>query len=294
MHISKVQEAMTALPAQFRDPACRFVPLHRGKKSSYLTKATVGTAASPMSRTTGVGWEDGLPYDSSLDESFRNRWDIGVRLEKCGPYGMGLLVIDADVVRRDDTVIGENSAIMRSYWEDGRVQLNNWCADNGVQLPPTLMLQTAGRDDSTHKPGWHLYYRQCPTWPVLRNCNLTPACEIKVKGITRLTPTMGVLRDLPIATMPEDLARRLEPVSALPSYGRHARTGARNVYVEQGYNSALFLLKSWILGQGYWWSEEQANEIVRFANSILSDPLDAQRLENTVLKHKDWKDGSAA
>lgn len=284
-HISG-NTAVSTVPWQFHDPAFRYVPLHRGTKIPLVKDEW---------------WQHGLPYADILGDFFAGTGsipdmasktapgvpvrggDIGVRLERSG-----LLVIDADVKRHLDAIVGEAGALMRTWYEDGRQQFLDWHENLPMDLPPTFTVESAGRPDGDHLPGWHLYYRQCPTWPVRHPFNLASQVELKVNGIVRYTDTMTVMRDLRIAEMPEQIARLLQPVTPRVPYAQYTeRTEGGPDFKTLGLNNALTGFKGYLMRTGLY-SQEEANEVVRFANRVLADPIPSHRLENTVLKEKYW------
>lgn len=186
---------LDAVPEALRGAGLRYVPLYRGSK------------ASPVS---GEPWKAGAPWEEALDVWLRERGDLGLRLEVSSPP---LLVLDADVVVRPElTPQG-----VRDVVDDGRVEAVGWLELGG----PTLVLESPGRPDGSHLPGWHAVYsllpdgggRSDPAWGRLRNMRLGSALEAKVNGIVRLTPASAVLRALPVAPVTPELMDAVREVA---------------------------------------------------------------------------------
>jgi hypothetical protein len=93
----------------------------------------------------------GLPWTPGLDDHIRRR---GGELL---PHGR-LILVDIDAL----------AAV------DGTPMVNalRWLADRAVEagglldLSATVSVRTPGHPDSGHLPGWHLWYRADPAWPV--------------------------------------------------------------------------------------------------------------------------------
>lgn len=256
---------MNGLPWQFRDPAFRFVPLYRGRKASYVSKAA---------------WKAGGHWSPDLDEFFEHTGDIGVRLEPSR-----LVVIDADVVA-EFVSTGATTMTMRRF--DGREEIMSWALARGLEWAPTLVLETSGRPDGSHEPGLHFYYRQNERWAVLSNKAPAPHCQVLAERIARITPDFMVLRDLPIAALPYEWARALQlETAALPRHVPDGRDGDPE-FAMLGVNCALTSVKGTLLRNGSW-SESQANAAVMYINSLLDSPMDERRLEATVLQAKNWR-----
>jgi hypothetical protein len=282
----------TSVPHGLRDPAFRFLPLFRGSKAALVD---------------GDTWQQGLPYDEILENFFNGSQalpsmvgqrkgqliqggDVGVRLEKSGEHG--LVVLDADLVLDQPySTRPDGSITLQPTYHDGRLELTTWLREQDLVLPETLTVGTPGRDDGAHAPGgWHLYYQQNPAWRVLGLKKPTEHVEVKTNGIVRFTDRCEVLRDLPVAVLPEKAARVLQGVVTR----RAARAGARlggSSLAEQGVNSALVCLRGWLTENGVWWNDDQIKDIVRHANAVLDVPMDEDRLEKTVLKNKAWTRG---
>lgn len=245
-------------------------------------------------KASAVPWGGGVPCltwreflvrrqsESWINDGYR---DIGVRLELSG-----LVVIDADVVQ---ALLGERADVrhgLATYY-DGRRELKQWLTENGVELPPTLTVKSAGRKDGSHLPGWQLYYRQNPGWYV-RPAQLTPHVEVKANGICRYTPAFEILRNDLIAELPLEVAKKLASVSQVTRRGPRvggSGTSGRSLADLQvaGENDALIKLKGFMVGTGIW-TEEQANRVIEFADSVLDDPMGEARLRDTVLRMKGW------
>jgi Bifunctional DNA primase/polymerase, N-terminal len=241
------------------------IPLHPGSKA--------GMISGPL-------WQAGGTYDESADAHLRAGGGIGIRLAPSR-----LVVLDADI-RLKPVVEGGTAMYER---QDGRAQLISWAAEHDLTLPPTLMISTSGRSDGTHESGgWHVYYWQNPKWHIIKDRQVTPDCECKVIGIARYTPGFTVLRDFPVAELPYEWAQALEPAETLRE--RHESEAGSRDFALQGVNSALTSVKGTLVRNGAW-SEADADEIVRFANSLLESPMNARRLEDTVLRPKSWVRG---
>lgn len=233
-------------------PSWRYIQLWPGSKAA---------------KVSGDAWREGLSWNEELAAGFiRREHDLGIRLDKSD-----LVVFDADVKGLFGIA-------------DGREELLEWAATRVLDWEPTLIIETSGRIDGTHVPGgWHVYYKQNSRWKIQQNIKLTDNCEVLVRGITRFTPDFRVLRDLPIAELPYEWARRLQ---SLPPPGR--RYGKRDEnFAEIGVNNALTALKGLLVGNGAW-SESQADDVVRYANNRLDHPMDEKRLDDTVLRPKGW------
>ncbi|MGV9243582.1 bifunctional DNA primase/polymerase [Streptomyces sp. NPDC003710] len=250
-------------------------------------------------KASAISWGGGVPcltWQELMDGWFGPRaqpwWDdgyrhIGVRLELSG-----LVVIDADVVMASTDMRGDDMVHHGpAMYHDGRGELGRWLAAMGIKLPPTLTVKSAGREDGTHLPGWQLYYRQNPGWYV-RPGQLTPHVEVKANGICRYTDKFEILRDELIAELPLEVAKALASVSQVPRRGSRVSgsgAGGRGLADLQvaGENDALIRLKGFMVGTGIW-TEEQANEVLKFADSVLDDPMGEARLRDTVLRVKGW------
>lgn len=280
---------MDAIPAQLRADGIRFVPLFRGTKGALFD---------------GDRWQAGAPYNPILDEFLAGRGGIpdARQQHKGGPnpnYGQPvyggdigvrlapsqLVVLDADVVRRVDLTVTDGVGRQQTGYEDGRAQLQPWLDRNGLVLPRTLMLKSPGREDGSHLPGWHLVYRQNPTWPVLRDARLDTALEVKVQGIVRITDKSEVIKDVPIATLPEEVARKIQETP--PRQKRGFRNGEG--WVAQGYNNTLTHVKGVLLGlPQLGLDEDRVNKVITYINQLVDDPETDDRLATTVLKQKGW------
>jgi hypothetical protein len=263
--------------ALVEDVRHQFVPINADKASAIPWGGGVPCLAW---RELLTRWQS----ESWWNDGYR---EVGVRLELSG-----LVVIDADVVQgamgdRGDDVVHHGP----KAYHDGRRELTRWLTQNNVKLPPTLTVKSAGRSDGSHLPGWQLYYRQNPGWFV-RPAQLTPHVEVKANGICRYTPKFEVLRDELIAELP------LEVAKVLASTGQGSRRGARTGLSATGgrsladlqvagENDALIRLKGFMVGTGIW-TEDQANQVIRFADSVLDDPMGEARLRDTVLREKGW------
>lgn len=224
--------SLAGVPEPLR--GARFVPLVRGQKAA---------------RVRGDAWRAGASWEPDTDAYLRSEGDLGVRLEASSPP---LLVVDADVVVHSDLT----ASGVRDRYEDGRAQVL------GLLTPtePTLVLQSPGRPDGSHLPGWHLYYHlgAAPGGVTVRqNVRLASALEVKVNGITRLTPDMTVLRDHPVAPAPEPL------LAAVAS----AQTARLADGTGEGVPVARYREEGIARG-------EQHTELLRVANSAVASGLD--------------------
>lgn len=278
-----------------QDERHRFIPI-RADKSAFVKDEA---------------WQNGFTW-AQIVEGFQNQewpgWtlhDLGVRLDRSG-----LVVIDADVVpvkegetpRPGCAVLHEGPlqfeltepgrAQVRTVvpFHDGRAELRELVAD-GLELPRTLVMKSAGRPDGSHLPGLHIYYRQNPEW-VVRPGVLSPHVEVKASGIARVTTDFEILEDAPIATLPRELAQAVRPAEGRARHGGgrggggHA-PGTFGAYAQAGVNNALTAIKGQIVNST-WWTEDQADQAVRLLNSLLADPISESRLESTVLRAKGW------
>lgn len=263
---------MDALPTALASPQHRFVPLYRGSKGSTLK---------------GEAWKAGVPFDQKLHEYLSKVGDIGVRLDACEPP---LVVLDCDVKRQTDYVTTGNQGTVQTRYEDGTAQLMAWCEENEVQLPPTLWLQSPGREDGSHQPGWHIYYRQNPEWRIRHDPRIAACVDVKFSGIVRITDRTEVMRDLPIAELPLDIAQKLYTPKML---GDHVsgRTSTRtlNDWMSEGYNNTLTYIKGILSGSHTLaLDEERVNDIIRYINSKVDHPEQDHVLEQSVLREKGW------
>ena len=252
------------MPAQLRDPAYRFIPLRRGTKTPLVS---------------GEMWQEGAPYSADLD-----RWlddpsgggDAGVRLDRSG-----LVVIDADTVLEQVAAEDGRSAMMTEFsgWQEFAI----WMRERGLELPATFTTTSPG--GGSHLPGYHLWFAQRPDWRVLRPRQPSRHCQVKVSGYVRWTDRSAVWSDAPVALLPRDIAEALEPADLL---ARARDPGERSDYALEGVNNALTSVKGTLMRS--WWTQDQADDVVRFANSLLDDPLDSRRLESTVCRPKEGWD----
>jgi hypothetical protein len=245
-----------ALPAQLQHPDFRFVPLYRGSKASMVSKEP---------------WQAGSPYSADMDLFLASEGDLGIRLDKSV-----LVVVDLDSVL--EYVFSGNEAHTRIAY--GGAELWDWLRSRDLDLPRTFTVTTPGRSDGSHVTGLHMYYRQSPAWHVKTDKAPVAHAQIKVTGIARFTDRSAVVDDVGLASFPEAVARALEPV---PTSFRRSSDGE---YAQGGVNNALTAIKGLLMGS--FWPQDAADEIVRHANQLLDDPLDAGRLERTVLRPKDW------
>lgn len=196
-----------------------------------------------------------------------------MRLDKSG-----LIVIDCDTV--PEQVVESNRATWRVV--NGYEEFWSWLA--GYQLCATLITSSPGRADGSHMPGWHLWFRQNENWKVIKPVKVAAHVDIKVSGIVRYTDQSHIGTDAPIATLPLELAKAFQPEESLSLLSQ--RSSRLGEYAKEGVNNALTALKGLLCNS--WWTEEQANEVARYANQLLDDPMDAGRLERTVLREKGW------
>lgn len=253
-------------------------------------------------KMSAVSWAGGVPcltwqelWDGWFGPGSEDRgwWatgyrSVGVRLELSG-----LVVLDADVVH---VQLGEVTADLVRHetagvYHDGRRELKRWLSEHEVKLPPTLTVKSAGRPDGSHLPGWQLYYRQNPAWWV-SPAQLTEHVEVKANGICRYTDKFEVLHDTVIAELPLEVAKALTNIRR--GGGRGARVGGSGAggrgladLQVAGENDALIRLKGFMVGCGIW-TEDQANRVIEFADSVLDDPMGEARLRGTVLREKGW------
>ncbi len=219
-------------------------------------------------------------------------YDIGIR-----PDLSGLVVLDADVVRKRSTNISPSERACGTkfleYYEDGTQELLAWAAAHKLEIPPTLMVRSAGRPDGSHLPGWHLYYKQCPDWKIAKDLSLTPHCQVKAgKGIVRFSPHYEILRDLPVIELPEDWAQAIqsfEPPKISSWRGAAATAAADGDWASRagGLNDLYTKIKgAWLkMGLG---TETEVNDALLAFNDAIADPMDKDRLNSTVLRNKGW------
>lgn len=214
------------LPGQIiGDPRHRFVPI-RANRSSYVSGEawqTGFTWPEIMAGAAASTWtdRDGSPWDGA---------NLGVRLNRSG-----LVVVDADVVLLGYGETGVQGCEVHhgpagiALYADGRSELLAALRALRLNLPRSLTLKSAGRPDGSHLPGRHIYYRQNPDHPVCRDGVLAPHVEIKATVLARVTNEFELLVDAPIAVLPGEVARAIQPARLTWSghgseYGSPART----------------------------------------------------------------------
>ena len=262
----------TRLPSALRASGIYFTPTFRGSKSS------------PFS---GEDWKNGGEWKPELDELFAGKFDLMVQLHKSG-----LVVFDADVKSKTDWVTGADgiAGLNTVITGNGKDDLKKWLADNGLALPPTLAVGTSGRPDGSHLPGWHLYYRQNPKWPIRFDTSLTKNLEVK-PGWVRYWSDFTILADAEIAELPEEIARAVfSPARSAGSINRKTRLSWKDLSTIAGRNDFFALVKAtWMkkeLGTG---TEEEIDEALRAFNRALQDPLSEEELNSTVCNgRKGW------
>src|SRR5260221_14436364 len=114
---------------------------------------------------------------------------------------------------------------------------------------------------------------------------LTAAVEIKTTGIMRLTRDDLLVRDLPIAVMPADLARALneDRDPAAPAI----LNGSGGDYEQQGLNSAYYKWHQAGLDAGIFTSQAEAERFWLGGNAALDHPMPEERVLKAV---RDWRD----
>lgn len=131
----------------------------------------------------------------------------------------GLVVIDCDNKAVFETE-GNTAALV---YRHGITHLTKLCQDLGHEVPPTYTTRTKSG-------GYHLYYLQNPDWP-LRSSGHRENWHVDVKAspsvfvVVPPSPGYEVIRDLPLAMIPEWLARYLMRLKSHtnPSGGERAR-----------------------------------------------------------------------
>jgi len=172
-------------------------------RKGHLVRRQPGSRRAPMRVTSRAFEAAGLPVPED-----RSQWNI-YRLTRCqgepwspqidrhiarfgGEYlpDPGILCADCDVTL----------AVDGSVWLDGV----RWLADAGLavgeilDLTQLLAVPTPGDPDRRHGPGWHLWAKQDPDYPIrfgaLSRC---PAVEIKrrgdIDGVEQLTRYLELL-----------------------------------------------------------------------------------------------------
>lgn len=115
----------------------------------------------------------------------------------------GLIVLDCDNKAVFETT-GNTAVMTRKH---GITDLVRVCRELGHQVPPTYTVQTKSG-------GYHLYYRRSEDWPI-RSHGHREDWHVDVKASASVfvvappSPSYRVIRDLPVAEMPEWLSRYL-------------------------------------------------------------------------------------
>lgn len=260
------------LPAALRNPSIYYTPTFRGSK------------ASPFS---GDAWKNGAAWSPELDELFASTYDLMVQLHRSS-----LVVFDCDVKAKTDYIRQPDGSAMLGtvITGDGKHDLRKWLADNGITLPPTLIVETPGRPDGSHLPGWHLYYRQNPRWPIRRDVSKTPNFEVKPYWV-RYWSDFRILADIEIAELPEDIAMAIfTPAASARGVQRgDRRLDWKELSTISGLNDFYALVKAtWMkkheLSDG---DEDEIDQAIRAFNAALKNPMDEERLNSTVCR-KGW------
>ena len=204
------------------------------------------------------------------------------------PYGsapvLDLVIFDCDVVKEFAEDQPGNAS-----WRitgDGRQELAVWKTANGAELPPTFTVES---NNGNHEPGAHTYYWQSESWPIIRDLRLDDNLEVK-SSWCRFWSTFRVIRDLPIAVLPEATARTILPAESLTRSGRNGNgthvdwDGLRAL----GRNDYYIRIKGLFLASGLG-TEDEVDEAIRRFNSALRNPMDLKRLNGTVTSgRKGW------
>jgi len=251
------QLATQTWPHQLTDHRLRCVPLYRNSKASYVK---------------GEQWQTGAALDDSAP-ILAGECDLGWRLEKSS-----LVIVDMDVV----TAWLGNPARLQVA-EDGRENFRRWLTAQRLFFPDTFAVTSPGRQDKSHLPGVHLYYWQNPAWHVLYNLHPTRACEILSTGILRFTCESQVRNTADIAVLPEATARALctkDHIKENEGLGYLSKIAGLNGYYAH-------IKGVWVkAGLG---SEDEFDRAIMEFNRAIDSPMDEQRLQTTVARHKEWK-----
>jgi len=175
-------------------------PQHLGEKWRYLPLTKDRTPLKGYTKTSHPEYWEGMT----------GTWDDLEGWVAGGKAAMGLLAYESGLVILDcdDKAVFEttgNTAKMVHY--HGINDLKRVCAELGREVPPTYTVETKSG-------GYHLYYRQHPDW-LLRSNGHREDWRVDVKASPRVfavaPPSVGyrVVRDIPVARMPEWLARWL-------------------------------------------------------------------------------------
>lgn len=169
----------------------RFIPLAPGSKRPVLKSCQ---------------YRDGWPAGGWVWDAVAAGYRIGLL-----PGPSGIVVVDVDVALRWYAAAdGSRTALPTPV--TGLQDL----ALAGYSLPPTCW-------ERTPSGGWHLFYRQCLEWPVLRSKMrlAAMALDVKVTGLVACWPSDGYTRgDTEVLeTLPRPLAELFQPVAEVTAAG---------------------------------------------------------------------------
>lgn len=175
-------------------------PQHLGEKWRYLPLTKDRTPLKGYTKTSHPEYWEGITGTWDDLEKWVSGGKAAVGILACES---GLVIVDCDVKKVFESV--GNTAGMVEY--HGINDLKRVCEELGHVVPPTYTVESKSG-------GYHLYYRQHPDWP-LRSSGHRENWHVDVKASSRVfavTPPSvdyHVIRDIPVARMPEWLARWL-------------------------------------------------------------------------------------
>ena len=210
-HITSAPEvSTTSVKPTHLDPAWRYLPLTADRTP--IRGYTKDSHPDYWQGITGT-WEELLAWTAQGGA-------MGLLARESG-----LVVLDCD----NKVVMRANGNTATMGYEHGITHLTRVCHELGHDVPPTYAVKTKSG-------GYHLYYRQHPDWQV-RSQGHREDWHVDVKASASVfvvappSRSYEVVRDLPVAEMPEWLARYLMRLRShtQPVGGERARELMREI-----------------------------------------------------------------
>ena len=189
------------------------------------------------------------------------------------PWTPGL---DAHIRRRGGELLGHGRLILVDIdtpaAADGTPMADplRWLADRAVEagalldLSAAVSVRTPGHPDRGHLPGWHLWYRADPAWPVrmgpLARCH---AVELRARGTCPGSPGYAVRSrpgELPV--LPRWIAALAGPPPAAAAGTRTGRGGGSGQARLRGIIGRLLAARRGERNRLLFWASLRAGELV--------------------------------